>query len=70
METAELARRHVVARVGVLAWELGEEARKKAWRVRPERDGPESSAYLRFVAQIDGRALMGAPALAREWRAS
>lgn len=58
-----MLRDHVGARLGVLAWELEESSRKEAWACRHERKGPERSAYLRFPAQVDGRGVMGAPAI-------
>jgi hypothetical protein len=64
-ESASLPRRHVAARLGVLAWELQESSRKQGWGSRHEPKGPEASAYLRFIAQVDGHALIGAPAPAQ-----
>jgi hypothetical protein len=56
---ARLARRHVDGRLGVLAWEVGETARKYAWAYRHERSGDEQKAWLRALAQIDGRVFEG-----------
>jgi hypothetical protein len=61
-ESSSLAHRHLAARLGVLSWELEESSRKEAWASRHEPKGPEATAYGRFIAQIDGHALMGAPA--------
>jgi hypothetical protein len=58
---ARIARRHLDGRLSVLAWEVGETARKYAWAFRHERSGPESDAWLRALAQIDGRVFAGAP---------
>jgi len=62
---ARLARRHLDGRLGVLAWEVGEIARKYAWAYRHERDGHERNAWLRALAQIDGRVFEGGPAPTR-----
>jgi hypothetical protein len=59
---ARLARRHVDGRLGLLAWEVGETARKYAWAYRHEADGHEQHAWLRALAQIDGRVFVGGPA--------
>jgi hypothetical protein len=64
-ESSSLAHRHLAARLGVLSWELEESSRKEAWACRHEPKGPEASAYGRLIAQIDGHALMGAPAPVR-----
>ena len=64
-ESAALAHRHLAARLGVLSWELEESSRKEAWASRHEPKGPEATAYGRLIAQIDGHALMGAPAPVR-----
>jgi hypothetical protein len=49
------------ARLAVLQWELEEIRRKYAWEYRHEPAGPEQSAWLRGLAQIDGRVLIGGP---------
>lgn len=59
---AQVARRHLGARLAVLAWEVDEAARKCAWASRHELPGPEQDAWLRALAQIDGRVFEGAPA--------
>lgn len=59
---ARVARRHLDARMSVLAWEVGETARKYAWAYRHETSGPEDDAWTRALAQIDGRVFAGAPA--------
>jgi len=61
-QAARLARRHLDGRLGVLAWEVGETARKYAWAYRHERGDHEHSAWLRALAQIDGRVFEGGPA--------
>jgi hypothetical protein len=61
-QAARIARRHLDGRLGVLAWEVHETARKYAWAYRHELGGPEQSAWLRALAQIDGRVLEGGPA--------
>lgn len=61
-QAARLARRHVDARLGMLAWEVHETARKYAWAFRHEAKGPEQDAWLRALAQIDGRVFEGGPA--------
>jgi hypothetical protein len=58
-QAARLARRHVDGRLGVLAWEVGETARKYAWAYRHEGSGDERQAWLRALAQIDGRVFEG-----------
>jgi len=58
-QAARLVRRHVDGRLGVLAWEVGETARKYAWAYRHERSGDEQKAWLRALAQIDGRVFEG-----------
>ena len=63
-QASRLARRHVDGRLGVLAWEVGETARKYAWAYRHEGSGDEHQAWLRALAQIDGRVFEGCSALA------
>ena len=58
---AHVARRHLDARLAVLAWEVDENARKYAWAPRHEPLGPERDAWLRGLVQIDGRVFEGAP---------
>ena len=58
---ARLARRCVDGRLGVLAWEVGETARKYAWAFRHEPKGHEQQAWL-ALAQIDGSVFAGGPA--------
>ncbi len=58
-QASRLARRHVDGRLGVLAWEVGETARKYAWAYRHEGSGDEQQAWLRALAQIDGRVFEG-----------
>jgi len=60
--TARAARRHLDGRLAVLAWEVGETARKYGWAYRHETSGPEHDAWARALAQIDGRVFAGAPA--------
>ena len=43
-------------------WEVEETARKYAWAYRHETSGPERDAWLRAMAQIDGRVFEGGPA--------
>ena len=59
---AEMPHRHAAARVAVLAWEVGETARKYTWAARHEHTGPERDAWLRGLVQIDGRVFLGGPA--------
>lgn len=59
---ARLARRYVDARLGILAWEVAETARKYGWAYRHERSDHERSAWSRALAQIDGRVFEGGPA--------
>jgi hypothetical protein len=61
-DAAQLARRHLEARLSVLAWEVDETARKYAWASRHEAAGPERSAPLRALVQINGRVFEGGPA--------
>lgn len=58
---ADLVQRHADARVSVLAWEVEETARKYAWAYRHEPSGPETDAWIRAMAQIDGQVFEGAP---------
>jgi hypothetical protein len=55
-------KRHLDARLAMLAWEVGEVARKYAWAYRHETSGPECDAWLRALGQIDGRVFEGGPA--------
>jgi hypothetical protein len=59
---ARVARRHLDGRLAVLAWEVGETARKYAWAYRHEHGEHEQSAWVRALAQIDGRVFEGGPA--------
>jgi hypothetical protein len=61
-QIARLVKRHADARVGVLAWEVQETARKYAWAYRHEVRGPERDAWLRALAQVEGDVIGGAPA--------
>jgi len=56
-----VARHHAEARLGLIAWEVHETARKYAWAFRHETAGPESDGWLRGMAQIDGRVCEGGP---------
>ncbi|MGB0093870.1 MAG: hypothetical protein WBP81_15235, partial [Solirubrobacteraceae bacterium] len=60
-QVARLVRHHADARLGVLGWELEETARKYAWACRHETSGPEHTAWLRAVVQVDGRVFEGCP---------
>lgn len=59
---SRIARRCIDGRLGVLAWEVGETARKYAWAFRHEPSGAEQQAWLRALAQIDGSVFGGGPA--------
>jgi hypothetical protein len=59
---ARVARQHADARLGLIAWEVQETARKYAWAFRHEPAGPEQHGWLRGLAQIDGRVFEGGPA--------
>ncbi len=59
---AQVTGQLVDARLAVLQWELEEIRRRYAWECRHEPAGPEHDAWLRGLAQIDGRVLIGAPA--------
>ena len=61
-QAARTARRHADGRLGVLSWEVHETARKYGWAFRHETTGPERDAWLRALAQIDGRVFEGGPA--------
>lgn len=52
-------RAHAQARLEILAWELRESERKRAWSYRHELAGPEQHAWLRVIAQVDGRVFRG-----------
>jgi hypothetical protein len=57
-----VARRYLEARLGILAWEVAETARKYAWASRHESGGPEADSWMRALVQLDGRVLEGSPA--------
>ncbi len=59
--SADVLRPHAEARLAVLAWEVDEVARKYAWACRHEPRGPEQDAWVRAMAQLDGRVFEGAP---------
>ncbi len=59
---ARVVKRHLDARLGLLAWEVNETARKYGWAYRHEEPGPERDAWARAFAQIDGRVFEGGPA--------
>jgi hypothetical protein len=61
-EVARRVKRHCDARLSVLGWELEEAARKSAWARRHEPAGPERHAWLRAIAQVDGRVFEGGAA--------
>ncbi len=61
-QPAELVKRHLGARLSVLAWEVQETARKYAFAYRHEMNGPEQNAWRRALVQIDGGVLQGGPA--------
>jgi hypothetical protein len=61
-DLARLVKRHCDARLSVLGWELQETARKSAWACRHEPAGPERDAWLRAIAQVDGRVFEGGAA--------
>jgi hypothetical protein len=61
-DTTGLARRVLDARLRVLHWELEEAGRKSSWTMRHEPRGPESTAWRRAPAQLDGRVYLGGPA--------
>jgi hypothetical protein len=46
----------------VLRWELAEADRKQAWALRYQAIGPETSAWLRAAAMVDGGVFLGGPA--------
>jgi hypothetical protein len=60
--SGQVARRVIGARIGVLAWEVGEIRRKYVWASRHEPTGPEQDGWLRGFVQIDGAVLGGGPA--------
>jgi hypothetical protein len=68
-QAARVARRHVDGRLGLLTWEVNETARKYAWAYRHEAAGPEQDAWLRALAQLDGRVFEGTAAVAGVLRA-
>jgi len=59
---ARLPRQIASVRAALLAAELGEASRKRAWLVRHEPDGPESSAWLRAPGFLHGEVFLGGPA--------
>jgi hypothetical protein len=64
-DLARLVKRHCDARLSVLCWELEEATRKSAWACRHEPAGPERDAWLRAIAQVDGRVFEGGAAPTR-----
>jgi hypothetical protein len=56
-----LLREVATARLGLLAVELTEAARKSGWLARHEPKGPETTAWIRAAALLDGRAFIGGP---------
>jgi hypothetical protein len=52
----------LLARLDVLAWELAEADRKQAWALRYQPTGPETTAWLRAAAMVDGGVFLGGPA--------
>jgi hypothetical protein len=58
---SRLVRRCVDERLGLLAWEVAETARKYAWAFRHEPKGDEQRAWLRALVQIDGDVFAGGP---------
>lgn len=58
----ELAKRHLDARLALLAWEVEETARKYVWASRHETPAAEHDAWLRGLVQLDGRVFGGGPA--------
>jgi hypothetical protein len=52
----------LLARLDVLRWELAEADRKRAWALRYQPAGPETSAWLRAAAMVDGAVFLGGPA--------
>jgi hypothetical protein len=60
-DAGALVRRVAVARLGVLAWELDEAARKRAWSQRHEPPGAEAHAWRRGAALIDGMTKLTGP---------
>lgn len=56
------ARAVLLARLDVLAWELAEADRKQAWPLRYQPSGPETTAWLRAAALLDGSVFLGGPA--------
>jgi hypothetical protein len=61
-QASRFARRHVETRLGILVWEVAETARKYGWAYRHEPPDHEQSAWMRALAQIDGRVFEGGPA--------
>jgi hypothetical protein len=64
LSDARAAPAHAVllARLDALAWELAEADRKQAWALRYQSIGPESTAWLRAAAMVDGGVFLGGPA--------
>jgi hypothetical protein len=48
-----------MTRLRVLAWELEENRTKRSWDHRFEPAGPETTAWLRALGQLDGRTFLG-----------
>jgi hypothetical protein len=60
-EVAALAQRVALARADLLSHELSEASRKTGWLARHEAKGPETTAWVRAPALIDGRVFLGGP---------
>lgn len=56
-----LLTRIATGRAGVLAWELEEADRKRAWSARHQARGDESTAWRRAAVWLDGHVLLGGP---------
>jgi hypothetical protein len=56
---AAAARAVLLGRLDVLAWELAEADRKQAWALRYQPAGPETGAWQRAAAMVDGAMFLG-----------
>jgi hypothetical protein len=59
---AAMIRQTALARADLIGAELNEAARKTAWLFRYEGRGPETTAWARAAALIDGSVFLGGPA--------
>jgi hypothetical protein len=60
--SASLPHERLQVRLGIMAWELHDAARKTGWSARYHFRGNESEGWIRAPALLDGRVYLGGPA--------